>query len=409
MKAETEPIPAQSTKFSTSPQNEEIDNAQCSALTDQFHQIFGSQPAIYQAPGRVNLIGEHTDYNDGFVMPAAIGFYTYAAIAERDDSKLMVHSVNYSERAEFDLQNLPKSRANHWSDYVVGVAKVLSAAGIALRGANLLLSGKIPQGAGLSSSASIEVVTAFALLDLAGKEIDKKQLARWCQQAENEFVGARCGIMDQFISSHGKRDHALLLDCRSLEFRPLPLPENARLVVCNTMVKHSIADGKYNERRHECEQGVQLLTQYLPAIKALRDVTETQFAQFADTLPTTIRNRCRHVISENARTLAAAAALGQNKLVTFGQLMNESHHSLKTDYEVSCTELDLMVHIAMQVEGVYGARMMGGGFGGCTINLVQVEQVENFTQTIAARYEQLTKIKPEIYVCAAAEGARKIA
>ena len=409
MMAEIEPVPAQSANFSTSPQNEEPANALVVALTSQFRQFFVGQPAIYQAPGRVNLIGEHTDYNDGFVMPAAIGFYTYAAIAGRDDYKLIVHSVNYGEQAEFDLQNLPKARANHWSDYVVGVAHVLRSAGITLRGANLLLQGNIPQGAGLSSSASIEIATAYALLDLAENKIDKTQLAQWCQQAENDFVGARCGIMDQFISSHGKRDHALLLDCRSLEFRLLPLPENARLVVCNTMIKHSIADGKYNERRVECEQGVQLLAQHLPAIKALRDVTESQFAQFADTLPATIRQRCRHVISENARTVAAATALEQNDFAAFGKLMTQSHNSLKSDYQVSCTELDLMVDTALQINGVYGARMTGGGFGGCTINLVKAEQVENFTQIIAARYEELTKIKPEIYVCAAADGARKIA
>ncbi len=382
---------------------------QAEEIFNQFQSIFQAQPAIYQAPGRVNLIGEHTDYNDGFVLPAAIGLYTYTAIAERDDSKLFVHSVNYGEQAEFDLQNLPTVRANHWSDYIVGVAKVLSDAGIALRGANLLLAGDVPQGAGLSSSASIEVATALALLDLAGKEIDRKQLALWCQQAESEFVGARCGIMDQFISSYGKRDHALLLDCRSLAFRPLLLPENARLVICNTMVKHSIADGKYNERRAECEHGVQLLAPHLPDIKALRDVTETQFAQFADILPVKIRQRCHHVISENARVLAAATALEQNDLATFGKLMLASHRSLMTDYQVSCAELDVMVDFAMQVEGVHGARMMGGGFGGCTINLVKAEQVENFTQTIAARYEELIRITPEIYVCSAAEGARKIA
>ena len=378
-------------------------------LTKTFQRLFAATPQISQAPGRVNLIGEHTDYNDGFVMPAAIGFSTRVAIAPRSDRKLVLASANLSETVEFELDFLPASAQKHWSDYVVGVAKMLLEAGVALPGANLLIAGDVPLNAGLSSSAALEVATGFALWELAGHAPDKTRLAQLCQQAENEFVGARVGIMDQFISCHGQPEHALLLDCRSLEFRLLPLPADVRLVICNTMVKHSIADGKYNERRAECEQGVQLLAQHLPEIKALRDVTEAEFEQYAADLPAVIRQRCRHVITENARVLKAATALEQQDLTTVGHLMYESHRSLRDDYAVSCAELDLLVELAAEVEGVYGARMTGGGFGGCTINLVKTEHVAAFTQTIAAGYERKMNIKPEIYVCTAAAGARRIA
>lgn len=375
------------------------------SLQQQFQTIFATPPALYRAPGRVNLIGEHTDYNDGFVMPAAIGFYTHAAIAPRTDRKLIVHSLNYAEQIALDLENLPNARTQHWSDYIIGVAKILSQAGIPLRGANLLLHGDVPQGAGLSSSASVEVATAYALQDLSQIEIDRMQLARWCQQAENEFVGARCGIMDQFIASHGKQNHALLLDCRSLEFRALPLPADVQLVICNTLVKHSIADGKYNERRAECEAGVKMLALDFAPLQSLRDVKNIAALE---TLPETLRRRCQHVISENERTLQAASALEQNDLAIFGNLMYESHASLRDDYEVSCDELDFLVEIARTCDGVYGARMTGGGFGGCTINLVKTDFVAAFKAKIAVAYEQKFQRQPEIFVCTAAEGAGKI-
>src|ERR1035438_5588048 len=251
------------------------------ALEQRFVQLFGGTPRIYQAPGRVNLIGEHTDYNDGFVMPAAIGFYTRAAVAPRPDRKLVIHSENYSEQVEFDLDHLPAPGAGHWSDCVVGVVKMLVRSGKKLGGVNLLVDGNVPLGAGLSSSASIEVAVAYALLDqnepagctnLNQGNLDLTQLAKLCQQAENEFVGARCGIMDQFVSSHGEHGKALLLDCRSLDYRQLPLPNDVVLAVCNTMVKHSIAQGEYNRRRAECEQGVRILSKHLPNVRALRDV-----------------------------------------------------------------------------------------------------------------------------------------
>jgi galactokinase len=380
------------------------------ALEQRFVQLFGESPRIYQAPGRVNLIGEHTDYNDGFVMPAAIGFHTRAAVAPRPDRKLVIHSENYSEQVEFDLDHLPEKGEGHWSDYVVGVVKMLVRSGNKLGGANLLVDGNVPLGAGLSSSASIEVAVGYALLDLGGPNtIDRTQLALLCQQAENEFVGALCGIMDQFVASHGKRGQALLLDCRSLEYRQLPLPDDVAIAICNTMVKHSIAKGEYNQRRAECEAGVHVLSKHQPQVRALRDVTLEGLEAYGHELPEVVVRRCRHVIGENARVLKAAAALEQGELPAFGSLMLESHRSLRDDFAVSCSELDLMVELAQRVEGVYGTRMTGGGFGGCTIALVQTGCVEAFQRTVREGYEHSTGRKPEIYICAAADGVGRLA
>jgi galactokinase len=379
-----------------------------SDLQQTFRELFGADARVYRAPGRVNLIGEHTDYNDGFVLPAALGFATWVAAAPRTDRRLVIHSENFSERMEFDLDDTSARARHHWSDYVRGVAVTLEQSGYRLRGANLLIRGEVPIGAGLSSSAAIEVAVGYALLDAAEYPIDRVALAQLCQRAENEFVGLRCGIMDQFIACCGRAGQALLLDCRSLEYRLLPLPDEARLVICNTMVKHSLATGAYNQRRAECEAGVQQLRQFLPAVQALRDVSLTELAQHGRDLPELIARRCRHVISENARVLVSAAALTQGDWAAFGQLMNESHRSLRDDYEVSCDELDLLVRLANGIEGVYGARMTGGGFGGCTINLVQAETVHEFERFVAQEYQRATGHLPEIYVCAAADGAGQV-
>ena len=387
-------------------------------LGRRFADRFGETPRIYRAPGRVNLIGEHTDYNDGFVMPAAIGFDTCVAVGLRSDRKLVVYSENYSEQAEFDLDRLPAVRSGHWSDYVVGVVKMVAGTGKKLNGMNLLVDGNVPQGAGLSSSASLEVAVGYALLDQnewkdgkkwAHASIDLTQLAKVCQQAENEFVGAHCGIMDQFISSHGERGKALLLDCRSLDYRQLPLPGGVVLAVCNTMVKHSIAQGEYNRRRDECEEGMRMLSKHLPNTRALRDVTMQDFEAYGGELPEVIRRRCRHVISEDARVVEASVALEVADLVAFGKLMRESHRSLRDDFEVSCAELDSMVELAGQVEGVYGSRMTGGGFGGCTITLVRSECATAFQQAVSEGYERATRCNPEIYICSAVDGVGQVA
>jgi len=374
-------------------------------LVARFEKRFGDSPRLVQAPGRVNLIGEHTDYNEGFVLPAAIAFNTQIAVAKRNDRSLVIFSENYSELCEFDLDHLPASRRGHWSDYVVGVVGLLTHRLGALSGANLLIHGDVPHGAGLSSSASLEVAVCLALLGISGEELEGAAVARLCQKAENQFVGARCGIMDQFVCVHGQKDRALQLDCRSLQYRLLPLPSEARMVICNTMVRHSLAAGEYNQRREECEAAARYFTGRLPMVRALRDVTMENLVELGGQLPEQIQKRARHVISEDARVLEAAEALTSKDLALFGKLMADSHASLRDDFEVSCKELDLMVQLAKQSDGVYGARMTGGGFGGCAIALVQADQVERFKTTIAAEYERATGHAPELYVSSAATGA----
>jgi len=370
--------------------------------------LINNSPKNFRAPGRVNLIGEHTDYNDGFVMPAAIDLSVYVRIWARDDRKLAIRSENFGDQIEFDLDEPYPHRRGHWSDYAVGVAVTLERAGHRLRGAHLQIRGEVPLGSGLSSSAAVEVATACALAANSHLTINRRELALLCQRAENEFVGARVGIMDQFVALFGEEQRALLLDCRSLEFKLLPLPDTVKLVICNTMVKHALASNAYNERRAQCEAGVEYLAERLPNVKALRDVTIEDLRQFGRDLPEVVYRRCRHVISENARVLLAGEALERHDLHRFGELMEQSHRSLRNDYEVSSKELDLMVELAKKAEGVYGARMTGGGFGGCTVNLVDAEKVDEFQRRIANEYHRITTLKPEIYICEAANGAEEI-
>ena len=377
-------------------------------LTAAFQKVYGGQPRIYRAPGRVNLIGEHTDYNEGFVMPAAINFSTWVAVATRDDSVVKIHSDIFKEDAEIDLSNPAAHGRGHWSDYPLGVAIKLKEVGHDICGANLFVHGEVPLGSGLSSSAAIEVATGLAWLDISGVKIDRLGLAKVCQKAENEFVGTRTGLMDQFIACFGKADHAVMLDCRSLESRALPVPDDVKLVVCNTMVKHELASSEYNARREQCEEGVRILSQHLPNVTSLRGVTPDDVERFRAELGEVIFKRCRHVTTENNRVLKAADALRDRDLKTFGKLMYESHHSLREDYEVSCQELDVMVDLAKAIKGVFGARMTGGGFGGCTINLVAVEAVGEFTQTIRNGYAQATGKISGVYICAAADGAERV-
>lgn len=359
---------------------------------------------VYRAPGRVNLIGEHTDYNEGFVFPAAIDLYTQVTVAPRNDRKLLIHSQNFSDDIEIDLDDSRANARGHWSDYVRGVALMLERAGHRLKGAGLDVRSTVPIGAGLSSSAALEVAAGYALLETSGHDVDRLELAKLCQQAENEFVGMRCGIMDQFIACFGRAGHSLMLDCRSLEYRLAPLPPDVRLVICNTMIRHELAASEYNNRRAECEAGVRHFAGFRSEVRALRDVTIDDLDGYGHDLPEAIQKRCRHVITENGRVEEAAAALAQGDLNTFGELMAASHRSLKEDYEVSCAELDTMVDLATQVEGVYGARMTGGGFGGCTINLVKADSVAEFSKQVARGYARATGLVPEIYVCSTADG-----
>ena len=378
------------------------------ALKQDFRKLFGTEPRVYRAPGRVNLIGEHTDYNEGFVMPAAIGFSTLVAITRRADTRVNVRSQTFGESISVDMSDHLTPR-HAWSDYVVGVIDQIRKAGIPLCGADLLIQGDVPIGAGLSSSASIEVATGLSVLTEHHQPVDKTQLALLCQRAENEFVGMRCGIMDQFISCYGLRNHALMLDCRSLEFKLLPLSPEARMVICNTMVKHEHASGEYNQRRAACEEGVRILKQHVPAIRSLRDVSIDELERHRQELPPIVYRRCRHVVTENDRVQRAASMLERGKLSEFGQLMAQSHASLGGDYEVSCRELDIMVDLALAQRGIFGARMTGGGFGGCTINLVDASQAESFRQEVAQAYEKATGLKPQVYISAAADGMAQVA
>lgn len=371
-------------------------------LKAEFSQKYGAPPRVFRAPGRVNLIGEHTDYNDGFVMPCAIDFATYVAAAAREDRRIRVASMNFAGEYEFDLDAPTDEVAEGWARYVQGVALILERNGFSLPGANLLIDSTVPVGAGLSSSAALEVGVGFALASISGGKIEKWQLAKIGQAAEHEFAGVRSGIMDQFASAFGTENHALFLDCRSLEWEPIPL-SNANFVICNTKTKHDLADGEYNKRRADCERAAELLGH-----KSLRDVTINEFNRKGGELPERLLRRARHVITENVRVLAAVSSLKNGDLVKFGRLMNASHESLRFDYEVTSDELDLMVEIVRRQKGVLGARMTGGGFGGCTVNLLETEVTDEFIETLSAEYERATGIAPEIYVCRAAEGVSEI-
>ncbi len=373
-------------------------------LPHLFETRFGRAPRLFRAPGRVNLIGEHTDYNDGFVLPAALELATYVAIAPREDRVIQVHSVNLSEDFHANIDQARHPRGD-WSDYVLGVALELERAGHRLAGADMLVMSVLPMGSGLSASAALEASVGYALLSAAGAKVDRLELAKLCQRAENEFVGMRCGVMDQFISCHGVEGCALLLDCRSLEARPIRLDPKLRILVCDTMVHHRLAGSEYNLRRQDCETAVALLADVIGGVRALRDVSAAQLEAHAARLPETILKRARHVVTENARVLKAVAALEAGDFAKAGRLMNASHESLRDDYEVSCPELDLMVALSRAAPGVYGARMTGGGFGGCAVSLVDAEAAARFAESVGPAYERETGLKPMIFSCYPGPGA----
>ena len=374
-------------------------------LALRFEQAFRAHPSISSAPGRVNLIGEHTDYNDGFVLPCAIGFRTYVAVHAREDNKLIMCSEEFTGQFEFDVNALPAAHQGIWCDYPVGVAVALRNQGFPLLGANVMVQGEVPLGAGLSSSAALEVASALAFLGLSGGSLPLPQVAQLCQRAENEFVGARVGIMDQFVACLGKAGHALMLDCRSLAYQFVPIPPGVSIVICNTMVRHKLAGGEYNVRRAECEEGVRLLAKRIPGIAALRDVSVAQLEKYRAGLPEKIYQRCEHVVWENQRVLESSKALATADLSAVGEYMAASHRSLRDLYQVSCFELDSMVESAQGLPGFFGGRMTGGGFGGCTVNLVNTPDAQAFAERIASRYQERTGIQPDVFVSAASDGA----
>ncbi len=375
-------------------------------LVAHFMHTFGRQPAFAaRAPGRVNLIGEHTDYNDGFVLPMAIDRDVTIVGASRDDRVVRLCSANFGDEASFALERIEKAHDGAWSNYARGVAGVLQQAGFALRGFDGVIYGEVPIGSGLSSSAAIEMATlmAFTAAGVDGSlplALDGAQAARLAQRAENEFVGVHCGIMDQFISSLGKAGHALFIDCRSLDYELTPIPKGVTVLVVDTSAPRSLAASAYNERRAQCEEAAHLL-----GAPALRDISVETFEQRRSELPDLIARRAAHVIYENQRVLDAVAALRANDVAKFGRLMNQSHASLRDWYEVSSKELDAVVEIAQRVPGVYGARMTGAGFGGCAIALVDDAQVGALTQAILHEYPQCTGREPKVYACVASDGA----
>jgi galactokinase len=377
-----------------------------------------SAPAqVFAAPGRVNLIGEHTDYCDGFVMPAAIDFKTVVAISQRNDGRLLVHSVNYDERLDHPLEQFLQRRfaelrvgaKTHWADYVAGVLWALRERGVPVAdGFSMTIEGDVPLGAGLSSSAAIEVATAFAVLGVTSFDMPLADIAQLCRYAENAFVGANVGIMDQFVSCCGALDHAVMIDCRSLQFTLAPIPPDVRIIICNSMVKHSVAGGEYNTRRAEIEQGTAILRRHRPAIKALRDATIDDLERWGSEMPSNVMRRCRHVITEDNRVLAAVEAFRSGNLNRFGELMCEAHISFRDDFEASCREIDILVELAKKQLGCHGARLTGGGFGGCTVNLVDADQAENFTRSMREGYKQATGIDSDVYISRASAGAHQL-
>jgi galactokinase len=375
-------------------------------IRDQFERHYGIHPRlIVRAPGRVNLIGEHTDYNDGFVLPVAIDRATYVAARSRDDNQVQIVAADMNDQDEFVLDvGLERSAAHPWSNYIRGVAKGLLAAEHPLGGANLLITSDVPRGAGLSSSAALEVAVGYAFQLLNKLNILGEELALLAQGAENSFVGVNSGIMDQFISVLGRAHHALLLDCRDLSYRLISIPPTTAIVVCDSHVERALAASGYNQRRAECDEAVRLFKQWYPKIIALRDISVEQFRLHEAELPELIRARARHVITENDRAVRGAAALEQGDVATFGVLMNESHHSLRDDYEVSIRDLDILVEAARRVPGCYGSRLTGAGFGGCTVSLVEASAVEPFRREVAAAYREATGRDTTIYICRASDG-----
>jgi galactokinase len=378
-------------------------------IEQRFRVIYGSTPEVMvRAPGRVNLIGEHTDYNDGFVLPAAIDRSIDFAGRPRDDRLVRVHSVDFNSSVEFSLDDIQKDNRNSWSNYIRGVSKYLEEDGHQLRGADIVFGGNVPREAGLSSSAAVEVGTAAFWNDLLGFRLDPIYLITLSRKAENQFVGVPCGIMDQFICALGRENDALFLDCRGLSYRHVPLRGNVKIVVCNSGVKRALAQSEYEVRLKQCREAVAQIAATGRAVRSLRDLTPEDLESAAPALSEILLRRARHVVNENYRVLEAVTVLEAGNLERFGELMNESHLSLRDNYEVSSKELDVLVEVAWKQPGVLGARMTGAGFGGCTVNLVRQEVAEDFAEAIRRGYHHALGLKAEIYICKASRGALSV-
>ncbi len=384
-------------------------NAYQRALS-KFEAFFGASPEfVVVAPGRVNLIGEHTDYNEGFVLPIAVDRFLFVAARKRNDRLVRIVAADLEDSDEFSLDSIERDPQNLWRNYPRGVAHVLQQEGVALKGMEAVIASDIPIGAGLSSSAAIEVGTALAFLHLAQTEVPRPILAQWCQRAEHEFAGVQCGIMDQMIALLGKESHALLLDCRDLSHELVPLPKGIAFVVADTGVPRSLAASEYNIRRQQCQEAVQVLSQLLGRpLKSLRDVSLDELGQVFNEMPDPIRRRARHVLTENSRVHAFQEAMRESALRRAGSLLLASHASLRDDYEVSCRELDAMVAALMSVNGVFGARLTGAGFGGACLAMVREDEVQTILAEVPDRYRQRVgdnAPEPALFVVRPANGA----
>jgi len=382
-------------------------------LKSNFTELFKKDSeSVFFSPGRVNLIGEHTDYNGGNVFPCALTIGTYAVVAKRDDKKVLVHSLNFKDLGviEFSLDNMVNEKAHDWANYPKGVIKTLEDHGYNIpSGFEIIFYGNIPNGSGLSSSASLEVLMGTILNEAFNLNIDMVDIVKMCQEAENKFIGVNCGIMDQFSIGMGKEGCAILLDCNTLKYSYSKLNlDGYKIVIGNTNKKRGLADSKYNERRSECEDALAKI-QTVKNITALGELTEEEFEEVKDCIGDSIKTkRAKHAVYENQRTLKAVKALEENNLELFGQLMNASHVSLRDDYEVTGIELDTLVELAWETEGVVGARMTGAGFGGCTVSIVKDEYVDNFKETIRVKYKEKIGYEPDFYVVSISDGTRKI-
>ena len=374
-------------------------------LTGLFENQFKTAPRVFaEAPGRVNLLGEHTDYNDGFVFPAAIDRSMRILASPRDDRTVRVYSADFSRAAEFNLGEINKSEDESWSNYLRGVADQLLKNGYEIRGGDFLISGNVPVGAGLSSSAAYEVAASAAFREMCRLEIDNVKLALLSQAAERQFVGVQCGIMDQFVSANARESTALFLDCRDLTYRNIPLVEGVSIVVCDSDVQRALNNSAYNDRRNECEEAASRLKEVLPDVRALRDVSLPDLEKNRSLLNEAQYQRASHVISENERVLAGIEHLEKGDIEAFGTLLYESHNSLRDAFEVSCPELDLLVDLAGRQPGIIGSRMTGAGFGGCTVSLVESSQVEKFRDAVKSEYDRLTGKNSRIYACRPSAG-----
>lgn len=366
-----------------------------------------AEPRVYRAPGRVNLIGEHTDYNFGFVLPMALEMSCFSAVAPNNDGMLRLYSENLKEQREFRTADLGSvAPAKHWTDYVVGVAQQLVKAGYPVAGQNIAVYSTVPVGSGLSSSAAIEVSTAYAML--AGRPMEKTDVARLCQRAEREFVGMPCGIMDQYVSVHGAERAAVLIDCLSTTHDLVALPKNVAIIAVNSMVKHELGGSAYRDRVRECAEAVAVIRQKNPKVESLRDVKSSDLEPFRNSMPEVPYRRARHVTTEDERVQSFKRSSDAGDVAAMGKLFIASHRSLQHDYEVSCEELDYLVDTAVTLPGVYGSRMTGGGFGGCTVNLVEPDAAAEFIDRISVEYQRRYRLDPLIYDCIPAQGAGEI-